>query len=147
MLKRISKFAWGPTKWIGTQYVKYIKFCFRTILNIIKNMPGTRRYHFDNYTVDVEPNYLGCSIVIFLLLASVLAIGYAIVVTGTLILGAIFAVVTFPFVALAFVGTYVFMGLDKLFDLGFNLPLFVGWALWGTCDRSGNSRLPSNSNL
>ena len=131
VLKRISKFAWGPIKWIGTQYVKYIKFCFRTILDIIKNMPGTQRYHFDNYIVDVKPNYLGCALVIFLILGSVVAIGYAIVVTGALILGAILAVVTFPFVVLASVATYVFMGLDKLFDLGFDLPLFVGWALWG----------------
>ena len=100
VLKRISKFAWGPITWIFTQYAKYIKFCFRVILAIVDDMSIPHRYRFKEsrdgpeYIVDENPGYIGCLLVIFLL-ASVFAIGYAIVAAGAFIVTAILTVVIF----------------------------------------------------
>ncbi len=123
VLKRISKFAWGPITWIVFLYVKFVKYCFRWLRNFVSAAAGTYLYSWAR---------LGpLAIVVLIAVFIVLGLAYTIVGAGALIVGAILAVVASPFVALAFVGTYAFIGLDKLFDLGFNLPLFVGWAFWG----------------
>ena len=69
--------------------------------------------------------------VILVVLGSLLAIGWAIVTASALIVDAILAVAAFRFTALASFGTYVFTGLDKLFYLGFNIHIAIGWAFWG----------------
>ena len=126
-LKRISKFAWGPITWIIFLYVKFAKYCFRWLRNFVSAAAGAYLYSWAR----LGPLAIAVLIAVFIVISIVLGLAYTIVAAGALIVGAILAVVASPFVALAFVGTYIFMGLDKLFDLGFNLPLFVGWAFWG----------------
>ena len=125
ILIRICKFAWRPIKWVVTLYIKFVKSSFRYLRNLLSAVGAASIVLFGWRAVS------RIALVIFLVLGSVLAIGYIIVAAGALVVVAIFTVVTFPFVALAFAGAHVFMGMDKLFYLGFNLPLFVGWAFWG----------------
>ena len=124
MLKRIGKYAWGPIKWVVSRYVEFVKSSFRWIGGFISD--ASQIYYLFGWA---NFGRLGC--VIGLVLGSVLVIGSAIWITATFIVGSILTVMAFPFIALAFISTSIFIVLDKLFDLGFNLPLFVGWAFWG----------------
>ena len=63
--------------------------------------------------------------------AFVILIGVALVIASALIVDAILATVAFLFTALASLGASVFTGLDKLFYLGFNIHIVIGWAFWG----------------
>ena len=64
-------------------------------------------------------------------LAFVILIGVAIVIASALIVDAILDAVVSLFTALASLGASVFTGLDKLFYLGFNIHIAIGWAFWG----------------
>lgn len=118
-LVRIGKFAWVPIKW----YVKFAKSCFGRIRDLAPDAEDIYYYRWRSL------GYF--AIIVLIILGSVFVIGYAIVGAGAFIVGMILTVVAFPFVALAFVGTYVFMSLDTLFYLGFNIHLVIGWAFWG----------------
>ena len=136
VLVRIGKFFWKAIKWVVSYYVKFAKYCFRVIGRLSPEEVDT--HYFDErgrYIGTITRNFglsIGCFGAIVLIVLGVLFfIGYSISLAVLGILSLIFTVVTFPFVALAHIGTYVFIGLDKLFDLGFNINILIGWAFWG----------------
>ena len=134
VLGRIGKFAWVAIKWGARHYVKFAKYCFRLLGDLTP-----KRVNVDYY--DQYGRYTGSGtelvglwrfvIVACILLGLLAAIVQFIFLLGVGILSLIFTVLAFPFVALAFIGTAIFTGLDVLFDLGFNIPLVAGWAFWG----------------
>ena len=123
VLVRIGKFAWGPIKWVAFQYVKLAKYCFRWLRALAPN--ATDLYYYGWRSV-------GCFAIVVLIVLGLLFLLAGTVLSGVFsILTLILYVVASPFILFASIGSHVFIGLEMLFDLGFNLPIFVGWAFWG----------------
>ena len=88
-----------------------------------------------------------------------IAIAVAIIVfivwlIGKIISIALFVVIVIPiyivlaiYAGIKFIGMSTFIAMDKLFYLGFDIPVIAVWIFWGTCHRCGNSRVPRNEDL
>ena len=128
ILVRIGRFLRGPIMWAVSVYVKFVKACFKWFRNFLAGAAGA-------YIILPWASLGRLAIVVLISLAIVfILIGAPLFFIGaTIVPGVIgiFYLVASPFIVLASIGNHVFIGLDKLFDLGFNLPLFVGWAFWG----------------
>lgn len=128
VLVRLMKSVWKYIKWFARVYVKFVKSCFRWLRNIVVGAAGA-------YVLSPWATFGRLALVVFLALAVVfMLVGAPLFIMGTAVLSSIIGILyamASPFILLAYIGTQIFHGLDKLFDLGFNLPLFVGWAFWG----------------
>ncbi|MDE0424918.1 MAG: SUMF1/EgtB/PvdO family nonheme iron enzyme [Candidatus Poribacteria bacterium] len=133
-LNPIGNSAWKAIKWLAHYYAKFAKFCFEILRNLTPKTVNVDYYDQDGrYTGSgTELQGLWRFVIVAVIVLGLLgSIVYFIGSVAVGILSLIFIVVAFPFVALAFIGTAIFNGLDFLFDLGFNIPLVAGWAFWG----------------
>ena len=82
----------------------------------------------------IPPLFRLC-IFFFVIFAIISVITYFIEYIIMVILLPIFVLLTYPifglYAGLTFLATNVFIGLDKLFYLGFNVPIVAVWAFWG----------------
>ncbi|RKU28095.1 hypothetical protein C6499_10485 [Candidatus Poribacteria bacterium] len=104
-------------KWQIAFFVKVTKFCFRWVVHTIRFSRSPFLLIFVAF---------GVVIFVGIVLPIVLPMLFGSMVTH-IVAEWILPVVLAPFLALASILT----GLDKLFHLGFNIPIVVGWAFWG----------------
>ena len=129
VLIRICKFCWTYIKWINIRQFEFVKSRLKRIGDFISDwQQAPYEVTFSQFIVGVFQRSVG---LILLILGLVVLFGLISGLIGGLVATFIERVVSLPFVALAFISTSIFTVLDKLFHLGFNIPIVVGWAFWG----------------
>ena len=114
-------------------YRELIKVLFRTWIRINKWQIAfsAKIIKYGMRWVTTNIRFSRIPVVLFFLGLGVLMIlgitGLFFYTIGAMVVGWILTVVLAPFLALAL----ILAGLDKLFHLGFNIPIVVGWAFWG----------------
>ena len=117
LLKALVHYWIHVAKWQIAFLVKVTKFCFRWVVHTIRFSRSPLLLIFVAFGVVI---FVG---IVLPALLSMLFGSMVMYIVGEWILPVVLA----PFLALASILT----GLDKLFHLGFNIPIVIGWAFWG----------------
>ena len=127
-------------------YRKLIKVLFRTWIRysirifkwqidiLVKFTKSCYRWVVDNIRFSRSPLSLIFSAFVAVVLFVIVLVGLPVLLSSLIryiLADWILPVVLAPFLALAFIFTSILSGLDKLFYLGFNIHIVIGWAFWG----------------
>ena len=107
-------------KWSIDIFVKFTKSCYRWVVDNIRFSGSPLSLIFSAFV----------AVVLFVIVLVGLPALLSFMITY-IVADWILPVVLAPFLALAFTFTSILIGLDKLFYLGFNIHIVVGWAFWG----------------
>ena len=136
VLRSIGKFIVYPFKLVIRFFLHMVGDIFREIFDALRRNDLTS---VPGLFVRLLTRLAGWSIIIVLVLLLVTYVVsrmlYVISGVATLILFTIVALLSYPFLGLyavlTFLTTNIFIGLDKLFYLGFSVPPVLVWAFWG----------------